>query len=374
MPVIDAGLAEDMATLRDVAREAGWLALELREEAGRTAWDKSPGHPVTTADLAVNTLIARRLGAARPGYGWLSEETVDDHTNRSQARVWVVDPIDGTRAYMRKGDPYWCIGMAVVEGGVVLGGVIYAPDFDHLYEARLGGGAYRNGHPIFASSCRGEAGCRMIAAQEMIDHKAWPERWPEMDVASPKPNATLLRLALVASGEWDATVTLARKSDWDLAPGALLVSEAGGLATTHRGEPFRFNRTQPAQASLIAAGKGLHPLLRRRTQMVELPDPHSATPDQTEHSETGARPMTDATRLDRQLLHLVIGGELKDVTEVEFEDLSKIDFVGAFPNYAAAYDAWKAAAQRTVDHAEMRYFILHAHKLLDPETGNQHQV
>ena len=76
----------------------------------------------------------------------------------------------------------------------------------------------------------------------------------------------------------------------------------------------------------------------------------------------------------RQLLHLVLGGELKDVTDVEFEDLSKIDFVGAYPDYASAYDAWKGAAQRTEDNAETRYFILHAHKLLDPSTGHQHQV
>jgi len=76
----------------------------------------------------------------------------------------------------------------------------------------------------------------------------------------------------------------------------------------------------------------------------------------------------------RQLLHLVIGGELKNVSDVEFEDLSKIDFVGAFPNYKAAYDAWKGAAQRTVDSAETRYFILHAHKLLDPETGDHHHL
>lgn len=75
-----------------------------------------------------------------------------------------------------------------------------------------------------------------------------------------------------------------------------------------------------------------------------------------------------------QLLHIVIGGELKDVSGVEFEDLSKIDFVGAYPNYKMAYDAWKSAAQRTVDHAETRYFILHAHKLLDPETGAHHSV
>lgn len=84
--------------------------------------------------------------------------------------------------------------------------------------------------------------------------------------------------------------------------------------------------------------------------------------------------MGDTTRETKQLLHIVFGGELKDVTEVEFEDLSKVDFVGAFPNYKEAYDACKNAAQRTVDNAETRYFILHAHKLLDPETGDHHHV
>tara|TARA_B100000678_G_scaffold281252_2_gene278844 strand:- start:4137 stop:4391 length:255 start_codon:yes stop_codon:yes gene_type:complete len=84
--------------------------------------------------------------------------------------------------------------------------------------------------------------------------------------------------------------------------------------------------------------------------------------------------MSDPVASQQQLLHLVIGGELKNVTGVEFEDLSQIDFVGAFPNYKAAYDAWKSAAQRTVDSAETRYFILHAHKLLDPETGAHHSV
>lgn len=80
------------------------------------------------------------------------------------------------------------------------------------------------------------------------------------------------------------------------------------------------------------------------------------------------------TKETRQLLHIVIGGELKNVSDVEFEDLSQIDFVGAFPSYVEAYDAWKGAAQRTVDNAEVRYFILHAHKLLDPKTGEHHQI
>ena len=81
-----------------------------------------------------------------------------------------------------------------------------------------------------------------------------------------------------------------------------------------------------------------------------------------------------STGADKQLLHLVIGGEMKEIGKVEFKDLSAIDFVGAFPNYRAAFDAWKSAAQRTVDNAQMRYFILHAHRLLDPETGRHHNA
>lgn len=84
--------------------------------------------------------------------------------------------------------------------------------------------------------------------------------------------------------------------------------------------------------------------------------------------------MPDAPETRKQLLHIVIGGELKNVSGIEFEDLKAMDFVGAFPNYAEAYDAWKGAAHRTVDNAEIRYFILHAHRLLDPETGTQHHV
>lgn len=373
LPVIDPGIAEDMATMREAAREAGHLALEMRRDAGNKVWEKSPGHPVSDADLAVNTLLARRLGAARPNYGWLSEETTDDHTNRSQGRVWVVDPIDGTRAYLGE-DPHWCIGLAVVERGHVIAGVVYAPVSDTLYEARRGGGAFRNGAPIFASSCDQEAGCHLIATREMIDHKGWREPWPPVQLADPKPNATLLRLAYVASGRSDAVVILWRKFDWDLAPGVLLVEEAGGAATTHLGERFQFNRSVPAQRSLIASGKALHPLLRRRTKPVQLPDPDSHRPDPAETSSAETQTMAHDHTEDAQLLHIVIGGELKDVTGVEFEDLTKIDFVGAFPNYKAAYDAWKSAAQRTVDNAEMRYFILHAHKLLDPETGSQHHV
>ncbi len=367
-------LAEDMLTLRALARDAGALAVSFMHDGRETlAWEKAGGSPVTEADLAVNRLCAARLDTARPDYGWLSEETLDNPAARMKQRCWVVDPIDGTRAYMR-GDADWCIGLAVIEEGEAVAGVLYAPMLGQFYEAQRGAGAQLNGQAIRVTARDREPGLRLITNEGLVTHPGWPEPWPEVTVARPKPNSTLLRMAFVASGAWDAMLVLNEKSDWDLAAGTVLVQEAGGLATTHKGEPFTFNRAVPAQRSVLASGKALHPLLVRRTEIVNLSDPQTkaATPVAAGHTEQ--KTMGDAPKPSRQLLHIVFGGELKDVTDVEFEDLSKLDFVGAFPNYKEAYDAWKAAAQRTVDHAETRYFILHAHKLLDPATGDHHHV
>ncbi len=270
-----ATLSEDLATVRAAVLEAGELAMDHMRR-GLKVWDKIPGHPVTDADIAVNTLLAERLRSARPDYGWLSEESAAEPDTRSPERVWVVDPIDGTRAYLRERDPNWCIGVAVVENGQAVAGVVYAPEQEALYEARLGGGAYRNGELLKSSRIKHEEGCRLITNKGLVQHPDWREPWPALTVADPKPNATLLRLAFVAEGSWDAALVLFRKSDWDLAAGVILVQEAGGEATTHMGEPFQFNGPVPAQRSIIAAGKHLHPLLVRRTQMVALPNPGAA--------------------------------------------------------------------------------------------------
>ena len=370
MPASEIDL-EDLEILKSVAREAGALAMDYFERSDVRVWDKSKGHPVTEADLAVTTLIRDRLMAARPDYGWLSEETALSNETRTAKRVWIVDPIDGTRAFMRQ-EPYWCIGLGVLETGRPKVGLVYAPMLKETYWAVRGGGAFLNGKRLSVTNCDHEEGCRLITNEGMLTHPSWPEPWPDVELARPKPNATLLRICWVAAGKFDAVVTLWRKSDWDLAPATLMIEEAGGVATTHLGEPYVFNRGEPAQRSLLAAGKALHSLLSARVKGVRLPDPNwTVRPyEQTQQTERQSMGETET----RQLLHIVIGGELKDVTDVEFEDLSKIDFVGAFSNYKDAYDAWKGAAQRTVDHAEMRYFILHAHKLLDPETGDHHHV
>ena len=374
MPAAERTLIEDLVTLRSLAIEAGQLALSYTLEGqSARAWEKTGGSPVTEADLAVNRLCAERLITARPDYGWLSEETLDNREAPQKDRCWVVDPIDGTRAYMR-GDPNWCVGLAIVEEGRAVAGVLYAPMLGQLYEARTGAGAYLNGDLLRVSECQTEAGCRLIAAEEMLNYKGWPEPWPAVTVPRPKPNSTLLRMAFVASGAWDATLVLSNKSDWDLAAGTVLVEEAGGLATTHKGEELQFNRTIPAQRSIIASGKHLHPLLVRRSGFVDIQDPQTKAAPAAAKPRTEPAKMGDAPKDAKQLLHIVFGGELKDVKDVQFEDLSKVDFVGAFASYKEAYDAWKAAAHRTVDSAETRYFILHAHRLLDPETGEHHHV
>ncbi len=271
-----------------------------------------------------------------------------------------------------RGDPHWCIGLAIVEEGEAVAGVLYAPALGRFYDAYRGAGARLNGQAIRVSSRAAEEGLRLIANEGVVTSPRWPEPWPDVELSRPKPNSTLLRLALVASGEWDAALALAEKSDWDIAAGAVLVSEAGGEATTHLGEAFAFNRDVPAQRSVLASGKSLHPLLVRRTKVMSIPDPQARAAKAPPAAKTEPVKTMNQPDTGKQLLHIVFGGALKDVTGVAFKDLSKIDFVGAFPNYAEAYDAWKSAAQRTVDHAETRYFILHAHRLLDPATGDHH--
>jgi myo-inositol-1(or 4)-monophosphatase len=366
-------LEEDAALLCRLAQEAGDLAMSYLHSGGADSWNKTTGGPVTEADLAVNRLCASTLRSARPEYGWMSEETLDDPAARQKSRCWVVDPIDGTRAYMA-GTPDWCIGLAIVEEGEAVVGVVYAPALGQFYEARRGAGARRNGAAIRVSTRDQEAGSRLITNEGMVTHPGWREPWPDVLLARPKPNATLLRLALVAAGDWDAVLVLAEKADWDLAAGTVLITEAGGQATTHAGERLVFNQAIPAQRSVLASGNGLHPLLVRRAGYVRIPDPQARAATKAAPETTEPRKVTDKDKTGKQLLHIVFGGELKDVTDVEFEDLSKLDFIGAFPNYQEAYDAWKAAAHRTVDHAETRYFILHAHRLLDPATGDTHNV
>jgi myo-inositol-1(or 4)-monophosphatase len=258
---------DDLALIRGAAIAAGERALAVRR-AGLTTVTKSDGTPVTNADLEVDSLLKEILTSARPDYGWLSEETADDPSRLERQRLFVVDPIDGTRSYL-KDRPWWSVSIAVVEAGRPIVGVVRAPDVDETYQATAGGGATRNGAQIAPSATDAIEGCAMLGDGPMFAHPAWPEPWPAMRIAS--RNSIAYRLCLVAAGAFDAALALSSKSEWDLAAADLIATEAGCLVTTHKGAPMAYNRASPSAPSLVCAGPALHALILRRVRPIELP-------------------------------------------------------------------------------------------------------
>jgi len=259
-------MGADLELLRDVAHEAGRLALQM-QGPGLDIRRKAGGSPVSDADMALDDLIKRRLTAARPDYGWLSEETVDDPARLGTKRLFVVDPIDGTAAYIR-GRPWWSVSVAVVEDGRALAGVIYAAGLEESYEAERGGGAFLNGEPIAVSGCTDLEACAMLAPVRAFAGWDGPEPWPEMRVEN--RNSVALRIALVAAGAFDAAVAMTPKQDWDIAAGLVIAEEAGALITDHTGAPLALNRPSVRHPSLVAATPALHPLILRRTAPIDL--------------------------------------------------------------------------------------------------------
>jgi len=249
------------ATLHTVLREAGDVALTYfgRDPVVQTKKDNTP---VTEADYAVDRHINTRLREACPGFGWISEESQTEPA-RKTSRMWIVDPIDGTRAFVNERDD-WCVSIGLVEDGDVILAGIYQPCTDDLYEARRGFGATLNGQQASVSGKRSVDGCRVIAYKQALARPEWPEPWPDMTYGH--LNSMALRLANVASGASDAVVTLSGKSDWDLAAGDLLVQEAGGKITDFGGQPFRYGGDELRKPDIVAAGRFLHPDLVARTR------------------------------------------------------------------------------------------------------------
>ncbi|MGZ3400990.1 MAG: 3'(2'),5'-bisphosphate nucleotidase CysQ [Caulobacteraceae bacterium] len=247
----------DLDLIRAAALEAGRLALEARAE-GLKVWSKPGGSPVTDADLAVDTLLKLRLKAARPNYGWLSEETADDEARLGVRRLFVVDPIDGTAAYLRN-KPWFTVCVAVVEDGRPTVGVVHAPELGETYEAVAGGGARLNGAPIAPSARTELDGAAMLGDARMFADPRWPRPWPPMRVES--RNSVAYRIALVAAGAFDAALALTPKNDWDLAAADLIATEAGACVGDHLGRSFVYNRPAPMQRSLLCAAPGLHELI-----------------------------------------------------------------------------------------------------------------
>jgi myo-inositol-1(or 4)-monophosphatase len=265
-------LDEDYSLLISAVREAGALAMQYFGENPK-AWEKKGGTPVSDADIAVDGILRGRLGGARPDYGWLSEETEDDRIRLVRRRAWVVDPIDGTRAFL-DGLPHFCQSVALIEDGRPIMAALFNPAANEFYEASVGQGAKLNGQPIQVSTQSQIAGCRMAAFAPMFRHPAWREAWPEMDII--QRDSVAYRIALVASANVDAAFGLNTKNDWDLAAADLIVTEAGGIMTSHDGLIMEYNRETPTQRSFLAAGPRLHTALSARVSHIRLPSQRTA--------------------------------------------------------------------------------------------------
>lgn len=241
----------DLPLLIDAARAAGEIATRYWRQHPKT-WEK-PGHqgPVSEADIAVDEMLCEMLLSARPDYGWLSEETDDDPARLGTRRVFIVDPIDGTRAYLG-GERTFAHSLAVVEDGRAVAGVVYLPQHDKLYCATEGGGAKLNDVPLTASPRRKLDGADVLIARPALEPRHWADEVPEVK-RHLRPSLAY-RLCLVAEGRFDAMVTLRDSWNWDIAAGALIVSEAGGKLSDRRGKPLSFNLPHPVSTGVIAAG------------------------------------------------------------------------------------------------------------------------
>ncbi|WP_370515149.1 3'(2'),5'-bisphosphate nucleotidase CysQ [Paracoccus sp. S-4012] len=253
--------AEDLALLAGAAREAGKIATRFWRKQPK-AWDKDAGAgPVTEADIAVDAHLRERLLAARPAYGWLSEESEDEPSRLDARRTFILDPIDGTRAFI-EGHQGFSHAIAVAEGDRIIAGVVYLPVPDLLYAAAADGPATLNGGPL-VPSVPALDGARVLTAKSNLDPGFWRGRTVPPIKREFRPSLAW-RLCLVAEGRFDAVLSLRSAWEWDIAAGALIAERAGCTVTDMHGRRMRFNRPLPAVDGLLIAPPALHEALSAR--------------------------------------------------------------------------------------------------------------
>ena len=250
-------VARISARLEEAVREAGALALSMFGKPLKN-WTKGPAQsPVCEADIAANDLLQQRLTAIDGGIGWLSEESVDDPARLAARRVWIVDPIDGTRAYI-EGYPDWAVSVGLIEDGRPIAACLYAPATAEFFMARAKAGATLNGAAIAVSKGTDVEGARIAGPRNLLQRLAAVA--PPF-VAMPRVRSLALRLARVAQGACDAAIAGGNSHDWDLAAADLLVHEAGGALTPLAGGTVTYNRPVPRHGMLVAAGRDRHAAL-----------------------------------------------------------------------------------------------------------------
>nr|WP_246226285.1 3'(2'),5'-bisphosphate nucleotidase CysQ [Chelativorans xinjiangense] len=243
-------LQEELSLIAQAADEAGRIAMRyFRRDPD--VWWKEGQSPVSEADLEVDRFLRRTLTEARPAYGWLSEETVDDEERLGARRTFVVDPIDGTRAFLG-GRDIWCVSIAVVEDGRAIAGVLDCPARGERFTATRGAGAWRNGQPITVRQAQPE----LVLAGPKAMMKDLPPDVHARVAPHPYVPSLAYRVAMVAEGRLDATFIKPSSHDWDLAAADVILGEAGGSIVDGARRRPRYAGPNPRLGAL-AAGSGL---------------------------------------------------------------------------------------------------------------------
>ncbi len=252
----DYPLVLDRHRLETIIRAAGDLAMATWPGGGSAAgaklavWEKGPNNPVCAADLAVDAFLRRELTALLPSAGWLSEETADTLAQRSGDLVWLVDPIDGTRDYIR-GRTGWAVSVALISAGRPLLGLLYAPARgDEMWSAEAGQGAHRHGKPL-AASTRGQLAGSRVPAQALSAEDA------DL-VLVDQPNSIALRIAMVAANEADLLASLRWGYEWDIGAAALIAREAGAAVSDAFGGPLNYNKRDPRAFGVLVTAPAIH--------------------------------------------------------------------------------------------------------------------
>jgi myo-inositol-1(or 4)-monophosphatase len=258
-------LSDDIALLKSAVLDGGAVAHDFFKGHAET-WEKNPGDPVTEADLAVDKLLKERLCEARPDYGWLSEETVDDLIRLERKRCWIVDPIDGTRAFVQR-KPEYTVCAALVEDGKPILGAVLNPETSDFWFAEIGQGATLNDQPLDLSPVPAIVNARLLSSSGMFQREGF--------IPIPKTqfhfhNSIAFRMVLVAQGRYDATISVQPKSDWDIAAADLICTEAGYEVTTPDGQDFLYNQPDVRHTGIMVAGKPLLEELLARLDGIEL--------------------------------------------------------------------------------------------------------
>jgi len=248
----------ELQAARDAAMAAGQILQRYYRDGGYQVDSKGHDNPVTTADFEADSKLKQILRDAFPAYGWLSEETADSDERLNRDRVWIVDPLDGTKEFIR-GIPEFVVAIALTEHGVPVMGVTYNPIKHEMFWSVRGAGCHLDGAPVTVSSTRTLDNATILASRSETARGEWKAYEGRVIVRA--IGSVAYKLALVAAGQADATFTLTPKSEWDIAAGAALIIAAGGRVTDVHGNELRFNRREVKVPGLVASNGYLHAAL-----------------------------------------------------------------------------------------------------------------